>query len=790
MWMKWLPWRFVVRNMARRGGFLDPLTVLSRLQRFAQPSEVAAPVELLRSGALLHARGLMNSQAIQHNLDWVWPYWVERQFDPFDDAFIPRAFSITHINLTHRNWTAVGIPDYPELPIVDPRGLVTPLYDGWSIDGWIVTESGYALIPSRLPSVTQQLVYNDNLMITTEAKADRLSLVSNVDVLDLDEASLCHIRLIGCADTKAWLVVALRPYNPEGVSFIHEAALSANRKGWRVNDRQFVYFDECPQKHYMSRYHEGDVYKGLYVSEEESQITCDVGMATAAALFELKPRQSREVSVYIPLRKKKDLRPSGFVEMLSHSFPSAGRPKKTEKKYPAVFEEENFNPKEQLVSWQQKTSSRWQESLQGHCRLQVPDEHFQFLYDAAIRTLILHSPEDVYPGPYTYRRFWFRDAAFILYAMLCAGLGKRVERVIDRFPLRQTAFGYFLSQEGEWDSNGEALWAMRRYCELTNTPPKPSWKKAIYHGAQWIENKRLPQNLTVAHAGLFPAGFSAEHFGPNDYYFWDDFWGVAGLESAGYLAGKYNDQEKAGRFSQKAGEFLRCLENSLQRISQDMDLPVIPASPYRRMDAGAIGSIVCGYPLQIFAPDDPRLKGTVDFLMENCLVHGGFFQDMTHSGINPYLTLHIAQVLLQMEDPRYFDLMTTVAHLASPTGQWPEAIHPKTKGGCMGDGQHTWAAAEWILMMRNCFIREDEKSGCLILCSGIPRTWLVRQKPLSFGPAPTRFGPVRIVLQPQGDKIVITWDAQWIAEEPRMEIRLPGFSRITAVPGQNSVEIV
>ena len=64
--------------------------------------------------------------------------------------FIPRAFSITHVNLTHRNWTAIGVPDRDFLPIVDPRGLVTPLWDGWSLDGWIrnmfVREEGERLV--------------------------------------------------------------------------------------------------------------------------------------------------------------------------------------------------------------------------------------------------------------------------------------------------------------------------------------------------------------------------------------------------------------------------------------------------------------------------------------------------------------------------------------------------------------------------------------------------------------------------------------------------------------------
>lgn len=92
LWWKWLPWKYLVRKAALAQGFLDPIKLLSQLQNFAQPSEVAAPTELIRSGVVLHARGLMNSLAIQHNLDWVWPYWVECQYDPCNKAFIPRSF--------------------------------------------------------------------------------------------------------------------------------------------------------------------------------------------------------------------------------------------------------------------------------------------------------------------------------------------------------------------------------------------------------------------------------------------------------------------------------------------------------------------------------------------------------------------------------------------------------------------------------------------------------------------------------------------------------------------------
>src|SRR5438034_2257644 len=148
--LHWLPWSFFATRMARPYGFLDPIQFLARLRQFSKPSEISEPIELLRAGVLFHARGLINTKAIQNNLDWVWPYWVERQFNPADRSFIPRAFSFSHINLTHRNWTAVGLPDVPYYPIVDPRGLVTPLFDGWSLDFWLVTAKGRLLLPSKL----------------------------------------------------------------------------------------------------------------------------------------------------------------------------------------------------------------------------------------------------------------------------------------------------------------------------------------------------------------------------------------------------------------------------------------------------------------------------------------------------------------------------------------------------------------------------------------------------------------------------------------------------------------
>ena len=743
VWLKWLPWKFIIRRAARAHGFLDPIALLARLHRFAQPSEFAEPIELLRAGVVLHARGLINSRVIQHNLDWVWPYWIERQFDPKDDAFVPRAFSITHINLTHRNWTAIGLPDCPELPIVDPRSLVTPLFDGWSLDGWILAENGRVLLPSRSQSCLQKLHIDNSLAVKTETHARALSLITHAEVQPEAHTPVCRMRLIACADTEAWAVVALRPYNPEGVSFIHKVVLSPDRTTWTIDGRCAVEFSAPAERHHVSHYRTGDVHIHLRDLDDESAGACDVGMATAAALFKLESNKPREIVASVPLKSDQAIT----------DIPIAA----------------------------------WQESLRNHCELRVPDERLQFLYDAALRTLVLHSPGDVYPGPYTYKRFWFRDAAFIIHALLCAGLIDRAERALDRFPARQNALGYFHSQDGEWDSNGEVLWIMRRFCELTGWPPKRDWWHSIHRGARWIYKKRLPDDHDAFHSGLLPPGFSAEHLGPNDYYYWDDFWGVAGLQAAAYLAESLGDKKASKKFLREADAFSRAIDRSLGKVSERLGRHAIPASPYRRLDAGAIGSLAAGYPLRLWPSDDPRLLDTVDFLLANCFVKGGFFQDMIHSGINAYLTLHVAQVLLRAGNPCYMELMTSVAELASPTGQWPEAIHPRTCGGCMGDGQHVWAAAEWVLMIRNCFVREE--GNRLIIASGIPRSWLRGRETLSFGPASTSFGTVSLSIESERDKIVISWKGAWHAEPPCIEVRVPGFDPCIARPDQHAIEL-
>lgn len=735
MFLRWLPWKYVIGRAARAFGFIDPVMVLARIRRFSQPSEVQEPIELVRAGVVFQARGLINTRVIQFNLDWVWPFWVEKQFNPRDPSFIPRAYSFSHVNLTHRNWTSVGHPDIPIYPLVDPRGLVTPLFDGWSLDVWFLSREGDHLLPSRLEDVTQEFVFEDDLAVRTTCRTDRHELVTETSLTRGEEGPRLEIRIRGTSTAGGWIVPSVRPYNPEGISFVEEIAFDPEKACWRIDDEAEVEMGQAPQKVLFSAFSQGDVFRKWEDHEPGEEVACKMGMATSAAFFPVAPEDTGHVKLSVPLMSELHRASPGY----------------------------------------RASAENWHSCLEGTARLTTPDEEINRLYDSALRTLVLLSAREIYPGPYIYKRFWFRDACLMIHALLCAGFTDRAHRLINGFPDKQKLSGYFLSQEGEWDSNGQVLWIMDRYQRLTGQPPTPDWMNSIIKAARWIKRKRLASVEGTRHAGLLPAGFSAEHFGPNDYYYWDDFWAISGLKRASRLAGLFGYEKDEGWIAREADDFESAVMESIEKIPEAMSHGGIPASPYRRMDSGAIGSLVADYPLHLTPPGHERIHSTLEFLMGHCMLRDGFFQDMVHSGINIYLTLALAQSLLRMGDSRFRRLVRACARLASPTGQWPEAVHPFTGGGCMGDGQHGWAAAEWVLMIRNMFVREEGEG--LILGSGLSPEWLKGNTTIRFGPTPTPHGPLSLEISGKNGRRVLQVLGSWRENLPVMDVQVPGFHK-------------
>ena len=88
----------------------------------------------------------------------------------------------------------------------------------------------------------------------------QLKLQLKCQVIGTSTAPIVQIKISGFAGDKARLIVSLRPYNPEGVSFINSITLLEDSMGWQVNRENLIYFDKPADQYLFSDYHRGDVY--------------------------------------------------------------------------------------------------------------------------------------------------------------------------------------------------------------------------------------------------------------------------------------------------------------------------------------------------------------------------------------------------------------------------------------------------------------------------------------------------------------------------------------------------
>jgi hypothetical protein len=90
----------------------------------------------------------------------------------------------------------------------------------------------------------------------------------------------------------------------------------------------------------------------------------------------------------------------------------------------------------------------------------------------------------------------------------------------------------------------------------------------------------------------------------------------------------------------------------------------------------------------------------------------------------------------------------------------------------MGDGQHGWAAAEWLMMMRNLFVREEGDS--LIIGSGIFPEWIASGREMAFGPTLIPGGQLTVAIRPSAAAVLLDID---------MDSRQAGIDMVVAIPG-------
>jgi hypothetical protein len=443
-----------------------------------------------------------------------------------------------------------------------------------------------------------------------------------------------------------------------------------------------------------------------------------------------------------------------------------------------------------------KHEQQWQNERAAGLQVLLPDGQLQKIFDANVLTLLqLHDKEFISPGPYLYHHFWFRDAAPMLHALDRLGFHKRVRQSIDGFWNYMTGEGFLKSPDGEWDSNGEVLWFLQQHFSLVSSS---LWLRNIYpeikRAAQWILTKRSQStNTATTHRGLMPKSLSAEHFGTVDQYYWDSLWSAAGIRAAAFLAQESGNENDAKYFSRQYELFTNDIVQSFERTAERLGQKFIPTAPSRSFDEGAIGALCGIYPTQIYAIAPEYFSNTLSQLHASFVNEYGFYYPIVHSGYNAYLTMHIAHSYLILgHTQKAWDVAGTIfRHCVSPFSL-PEAIHPVTGGGAMGDGHHGWAAAEILLFLLDTLAHEDVQY--VYFFDRFPESFWQQRRTMAVKSLPTSIGVFNVTCEFASEKIL--WcTIERLTEQKRREkeilIHLPfTIQRAVASASHYLLEII
>ena len=688
--------------------------------------------------------------------------------------------------------------------IVDPRGLVTPWFDGWSLDVWLEVEDGELCAPSRLADAEIEQRLHENLpIVVTAFRASDLRVRREAFALEPDTGAFVveQVTLTNPSPSpqRATLYFSVRPFNPEGVAVVKDIRFVPAPKTRRHGDTGAAAFFvnhalavllPRPAAIACNPFAGGDVALALPKLNGKMHTHCAAGLATAVAAYrvELDPGQSTTLTARMPLEREE----------------------LDEDDQPPIF---NLQPPGSLDQARAQAISTWRAHLARGMQVRLPDEKLQAAFDANKAFLLLLLDGDtINAGPFTYRQFWFRDAAYLLNALDKLGYHAAARQVVERFPRRLQKDGYVRATEGEWDSNGAAIWAMVEHARLsgdTELLARDYW--SLLKMASWINSKRrttrdghrqsavgggaaAQENVNATtrprrspRHGLLPPGPSAEHLGPSDHYYWDDFWGLAGLREAARAAEWLGQKDDAEKLRANFESFRADVDASLANAAARIGRAAMPAAPYLRLDAGMIGSLAALYPLRLFDARDPRVVDTLAALQEIAWVEDAYFNHVGHSAFGTYLSLHVAHCLLFQRDARAWKTINWVLRHSSPTFTWAEGIHPLTRRGGMGDGHHGWALADFLLIVRNALLFEEEDR--LVLTPALPEHWCAEMNVIKVEDAPTYFGGVNFTIAFGERDATLAVNGAWRAAPAFIEWNLP-FALRAAGGDVDNIEIV
>jgi hypothetical protein len=381
---------------------------------------------------------------------------------------------------------------------------------------------------------------------------------------------------------------------------------------------------------------------------------------------------------------------------------------------------------------------------------------------------------------FQYHRFYLRDSADFVRMYDATGYSDIAAQVLSLFPSRQTTDGNFLSQPGQYDGWGEALWAFGEHYRRTHElrfaeSVYPQVKRAV----DWLTKARTADPLHI-----MPMSDVKDNEHVAAHLTGYNFLALDGLKSAIELAQATGHRDDAKRFQQEYDDYRRCFLKVLDEATSRNGGSIPPSLDNGAWKGTDWGNLLAVTPEPMLDAHDPRVTETLRQVQAHYQEGIATYKE-PDDGIflHHYLTIKNTLTELVRGDQQQVmrEFYAELLHTSSTHAGFEYSIRPWGSRDFEGNlAPHGWFAADYRNLLRNMMVREEGET--LHLLSAVSPEWIAKGKSIKVERAPSYFGLVNFSLQmPEDDTAVLHLKTEFQRPPNQLILHLPWFMETASI---------
>ncbi len=679
--------------------------------------------------------GIRNYLLFQRFSSYRWPYWVNRLADGASrsgSGIVPPQLA----NHSNRDWLYFTNLLSSDALRIDPSGMLSPTYAGWSVEAWMLV-GGRIFRPQESAGLIGQERDPLGSMVKTEWKEKEFGLTQTVfgARTGVDEAVVALQSSLPKKSEGAVLLVVFRPYDPVSLGTIREIEYRRDSRTVRIDGVERAVLEAKPDYIATGTGLSGDLMP-VAGARDALKASCEFGMATLALGYALQ-KGARKLHIRICLSRRNAIAPSKFNYAKAAEEFAAFSSLRIKSGIGLSF------PEEPIVRWLYAAKLSLLNAINREIKAGGPDPDTTTMKRLCLMVCSCN------------RMGYHSEAEGIIRSLMPHFEGtaeSSFERTIGIAYLI-SAFADCFIHSRDMDFLGRGYAALK-----TAAGTLCDYSAGVKSVSRRDEGNSLGRYLMAA---------------PHLY---DLVLVCNALRRYSYLArcmGLFGDEN---RFAKEAVRLSGIVAAEIHALFSGKE--GAPASGTRdpRLDSGQAAGYMAaaGYPFRIEEISADDLGTMVGALAD---LYGGVpLYVRALGGWDSVLSFLFASNLILCRDMRYYDLISEFMRRGGRRFSLQEILHPGSGAGIMGDGDSVEAMAAFALTLRNMLFMDFENR--LDVLPAPREEWFRPGSEITVQDAPSRFGPISFRVVSSGGEVQFRFIDLPKFVPPEIMINLPFRAKI------------